>query len=364
NANYSGVALNGKNGSYLPMTYVVDHVVQTLKALEKENPSHPFLYCVDKDVTDIRRGNIYPLDVFLGPRLSNDSGPQVTESRVDRIIQAKGGERYVTDIVYYARVMHSVLLDSRFENDHLVFRFSEDVLLRLADPRLLDRSYPPRLVFTPKMKAAYGSYLKSLKGNGYANDEKDSCEWIFKRGNVPIHVAPAWSVPAMRSRMLRDRRDSYSELYLRLLEAERRKKTSPRTKEPPEPFDPRNEPRSSYILVRTPQEEDYCADLVCGLAEREVLSHIVVFGNERNWRVRHDLFDMIEVGVTSITQIYEMQRNDLDRQRTEAYRILESYLDAVLPTRPKAGDLVTSALYELEDLCGRQIASDAKFRIV
>lgn len=292
------------SSKYIPLGYLLGKLESTIEGLER---GHPFRYAIESDLRSAEMGIVHPLDSFLGPIGDRDRDFESSDSDI-RLI-AKASPDYLRSIATYARLVHTILLESIVENMTLKLAFNADSMIRLCDPVLINRSYPPLLRFTPDAESIIIRYRETLRSMGYL--DADAYDMI--RTNPKDDLAPEWSEVIATAEPLRDRMNADTPIAIRTLTDK--------------VIAHANSDQFHSIIISTEEEREACEQFISTLSLPRSVSFLVFPSDEHYIEKRYDLFGITEVGVTSSEDLLNLHRNNIDRKRRQTRNELNKYLE-------------------------------------
>ncbi len=225
----------------------------------------------------------------------------------------------------YARLIHAILLESNVKDQTIELAFNADSLIRLCDPTLIDRSYPPIIRFTPGAEKFITGYRETLRTAGYHDFGTDMI-----RANPVDDLAPEWPDVIATAGRMRDRMGAETPIAIRTLTDKARV--------------PEGSDQFHSIIVSTEQEREACERFISTLPLPRSVSFLVFPSNEHYTEKRYDLFGITEVGVTGPTELLDLHRNNIDRKRKRARDKMSRFLEGKYPDE---GMIVGKALRSL-----------------
>lgn len=335
-----GTAQLGAANAYIPLGRLLKELDRTIRPL---GPDHPMRYAIDADVRAAEMGTTHPLDSFLGPIGDRDRDFESSDSDIRRI--ANASPDYLRSVATYARLVHAVILESDvdMERKSIGLAFNADSVIRLCDPVLIDRSYPPKLCFTPGATGFISGYCDELRSRGYRGC--GGCD--MARANPEDDLAPEWPEVVANAGRMRDRACSDTPVAIRLLTDDA---------ELPAGADPFHS-----IIVSTESDREACERFISAMPLPRSVSFLVFPSDEHYVEKRYDLFGITEVGVTGPTELLDLHRNGVDRRRKRARDGLDGFLDGREPDQRTVigwalGSLVAKS-DGMEEACERRNAT-------
>lgn len=268
----------------------------------------------------------------------------------------------------YARVVHSIFLDTRYtpRTKRFAFEFTHNVYSRLANPDLFNRNYPPHMMFTSGAKTIREEYMEKLKnlesGSAYGHtkvrknkDKQFNPGNFMERRNPENPIAPSRNDVVGSAYNQRERSQSATLIGVEPLDKTFSKALSKVSGRLSKDTQDRH-----VILVTTEEDRDVCERIVASVGNPEFITAMVVFGEESYIEKRYDLYGVTEVGISSYADLMRLHRNNVDRKRVAALKALETYAESN-PDTDGPGTMRGLALEELRKVANGHIEWERKY---
>ncbi len=252
-------------------------------------------------------------------------------------------------------MVHAIFLDAKYDpedaEDEFGLACSNHVYGCLADPDLITRNYPPHMLFTPGAREVYERYREGLDDLAYdkasetRNKDKDyDPQDHMVRFNPNSRIAPERGDVVNSAYNDRDRTTSNTTITVALLEDDFQKAL-----EEVDDYVCKDTQNRYVTLVTTPEDKDFCEKLIASVEEPRFVTAMVVFGTVPYMEKRFDLYDVLDIGIESLSDLLRLHRNNVHRRRMDAYAALNRFMGkAAGADVPAAGTMRAKALEVLK----------------
>ena len=253
---------------------------------------------------------------------------------------------YFKNVDIFARVLHAIFLGATYlPPDQFELNLDYHVFERLSNPALIDYDNPSNMFFMKSAANIYKNYWKELDDlpayDRLARNIKKSSKYkktdFLQRVNPDNPVAPSMSDVVKSAFNQKERRFTPSMVHLELLGANPVKRIN-------KVLTAKNQNR--YLaLVTTKEGKAEAEKLIASVENQEFITYLIVYGVDPYIEKRYDLFGIMEIGLNNLSDMLRLHRNNTERKRKEAYKILTEYIASHPPV---AGTLEGDALLDLQ----------------
>ena len=319
----------------IPMRILIDYL------MEKYDPSNAPAYfnsAIETDFYDLSSHRIYAYDGTIGRVGPRDFDLEKSQSDLGKICDAAKDD--MKRLCTFARIMHSVLMSSICEKTKTSLfstelAFETASMYHLMDQHLFASNHPARLIFVTKTDhiRQYTDILRKVGmrewSDGFAipcpKCEMIGVSWLSGKDTFRMRKDQSIYVPFSVFDMTQP--DSLNQLRQTLNNLSK-SDTFPR----------------EVILVTDEENKNLLNSLISRLQRKDIVRCIVTIGEYRFRTTREDLYNIEEIGIDDIRDLYGIHMDDEDLSRIiSVSNLLQSQ------GKKKCTDAET-ALKEIDDL--------------
>ena len=266
------------------------------------------------DYDDMSSHRIYAHDGTIERVQPRDFDLEQSQSDLGKICAVAGKD--MLDLCYYARIIHCVLMGSICEKSRsqltCELAFESERMFHLMDQRLFYINHPTRMIFTtePEIMDSYqgllsnagmemiDDYVEGLADHigGEGGTDRVGVDWIRGKDLFRMRKDQFVCIPLLDYDVEQEENLQKLELLLRIFS---RTESIPR----------------DVILVTDRKSRLSLDKVVSRLQKTDNIRCIVVIGKHRYRTVREDLYNLLEVGITDVSELYSIQEDDEDIMR-------------------------------------------------